>query len=186
MGTTGGMRKVGPCPALQIACLPLAPQTEYHYVFSPVVSLCYGMSFLLSSPLMSLRDLLGQTIENLDSTAAMTGQPPSSIVPEEPDPTLPTLPPDFPEHLLLQICDSILQPALSPFSPIRPHARPWIRASPARAPCKSDLLALCYANKRLYTVCSDQIYRHIRVATLAVADMFVSRRNLLRNTSYVN
>jgi len=181
MGTVGRMRKVGPFN--QIACLPLALQTEYHYVFT---RLClYAMKY--RSPLfsfqMSLQDFLGQTIENLDSTATMSGQPPSSIVPEEPDPTLPTLPPDFPEHLLLQICDAILQPALSPYSPVRPHARPWIRASPARAPCKSDLLALCYANKRLYAVCSDQIYRHIRVATLAVADMFVSRRNLLRNTS---
>ena len=185
MGIISGMRKVG--PLFQIGCLPLAQtESEYHYVFDAIMSPCYGMSFPFSSPFnfeMSLRDLLGQTIDNLDSTAAMTGQPPSSIVPEEPDPTHPTLPPDFPEHILLQICDSILQPALSPYSPIRPHARPWIRASPARAPCKSDLLALCYANKRLYTVCSDQIYRHVRVATLAVADMFVSRRNLLRNTS---
>jgi len=150
------------------------------YAFMP---LCHEYRSLLFSLQMSLQDFFGQTIENLDSTATMSGQPPSSIVPEEPDPTLPTLPPDFPEHLLLQICDAILQPALSPYSPVRPHARPWIRASPARAPCKSDLLALCYANKRLYAVCSDQIYRHIRVATLAVADMFVSRRNLLRNTS---
>jgi len=182
MGTIGGMRKVG--PFLQIACLPLALQTESHYVFSTVISPSNRVPVPLTSlSKMSLRYLLGQTVDDLDSTATMTGQPPSSVVPEGPDPTHPTLPPDFPEHLLLQICDAILQPALSPYSPVRPHARPWTRASPARAPCKSDLLALCYATKRLYAICSDQIYRHIRVATLAVADMFVSRRNLLRDTT---
>lgn len=155
-------------------------QTEYYYVFSAVMSVSMECQFPSYSK-MSLQDFLEQTVDHLDSTATMT-QPPSC---EEPDPTHPTLPPDFPQHLLLQICNAILQPALSPYSPIRPHARPWIRASPARAPCKSDLLAFSYANKRLYAVCADQIYRHIRVATLAVADMFVSRRNLLRNTACV-
>lgn len=132
-----------------------------------------------------MRSDKGSRLLTLTAMAKIKNPQPNPPEDEGPDPTKPTLPPDFPEHLLLQICDAILQPALSPHSPIRPHTRPWVRTSPPRPPCKSDLLAFCYGNKRIYSVCLEQIYRHIRVATLAVSDMFVSRRNLLKNTLYV-
>ena len=43
----------------------------------------------------------------------------------------PSLPVDFPPHLLLKICDSILAPLLSESSPLKPYTRPWSRSIPA-------------------------------------------------------
>ncbi|PVF96846.1 hypothetical protein CPB86DRAFT_798528 [Serendipita vermifera] len=42
----------------------------------------------------------------------------------------PTLPEDFPAHLLLRICDAIIEPLLSPCSPLRPYSKPWSRSTP--------------------------------------------------------
>lgn len=45
--------------------------------------------------------------------------------------TGPTLPSDFPAHLLLRICDAILAPLLNPYSPIKPYTKPWSRSAPS-------------------------------------------------------
>lgn len=42
-----------------------------------------------------------------------------------------TLPSEFPAHLLLRICDAILEPLLSYNSPLKPHTKPWGRTTTA-------------------------------------------------------
>jgi hypothetical protein len=48
--------------------------------------------------------------------------------------------------------------------------------------CKNDLLAFAYGNRRLWSICGEMVYRHVRVTNLAVGDILVSRRNLLKHT----
>ncbi|KAG8830665.1 hypothetical protein FRC17_004499 [Serendipita sp. 399] len=131
------------------------------------------------------------------------------------------LPPDFPKHLLLRICEAILEPLLNPALPLKPYSRPWTRNQPspwhvAHSPelaieaseskavpstnwarmtriassakgstivnCKSDCLSFASCNRRMWIICQDTVHMHIRVSNLAIADILVSRRNILRNT----
>ncbi|KAG8821111.1 hypothetical protein FRB91_010148 [Serendipita sp. 411] len=133
----------------------------------------------------------------------------------------PTLPPDFPKHLLLRICDAILAPLLNHALPLKPYSRPWTRNQPspwhvAHSPelaieaseskaipspnwarvtriassakgsailnCKSDCISFASCNQRMWAICQDMVHRHIRVSSLAIADILVSRRNILRHT----
>lgn len=130
----------------------------------------------------------------------------------------PTLPVDFAPHLLVRICDAILEPLLSPQSPLKPYTKPWGRATTASwqtssalhsmdspdiytsssrresvnlgigtrgstaLTAKSDILAFVSCRKDIWIACGDMIHRHVRVSSLAIADVLVSRRSCLTNT----